>query len=98
MGHEAAHLNEAPFPEKLAEWFVASLCPHGGIVLDPFSGSGTTVVAADRLGRHGIGLDIRHEQGEIARRRIERPHAPAPLLADDEPLPLFAMAGGGGSS
>jgi len=40
-------------------------------VLDPFSGSGTTAAVALRLGRNGIGLDIRRRQAEIARRRID---------------------------
>jgi hypothetical protein len=96
IGHPLAHQNEAPFPETLAEWFIRSLCPPGGIVLDPFSGSGTTVVAAERLGRHGIGLDIRHDQGVIARRRIERPHAPVPRPGRDESLPLFDGASAAG--
>jgi hypothetical protein len=92
MGHKLAHQNEAPFPEALAEWFIRSLCPPGGIVLDPFSGSGTTMVAAERLGRHGIGLDLRHDQGVIARRRIERPHAPVARPGREEFLPLFDEA------
>jgi hypothetical protein len=89
LGHNAAHLNEAPFPEALAEFFVKSLCPPGGIVLDPFSGSGSTVAACLRLGRRAIGLDNRHDQAAIARRRLERPHAPVPRPGRDESLPLF---------
>jgi hypothetical protein len=89
LGHPLAHANEAPFPEALAEFFIKSLCPRGGRVLDPFSGSGTTVVVADRLGRHGIGLDIRRSQGELALRRIEHPHAPVPRPGREEYRPLF---------
>ena len=33
-------------------------CPAGGVVLDPFVGSGTTVMVANQLGRNGIGLDL----------------------------------------
>jgi hypothetical protein len=80
MGHDLAHENEAPFPEDLAEWFVRSLCPPGGVCLDPFSGSGTTVAVCERLGRHGVGGDLRRSQGELARRRIERPHQPRPKM------------------
>lgn len=69
MGHPLAHENEAPFPEKLAAWFIRSWCPPGGKVLDPFSGSGTTVAAAASLGRHGVGCDLRFSQCELARRR-----------------------------
>jgi hypothetical protein len=69
MGHPLAHENEAPFPQKLAEWFIRGWCPPGGIVLDPFSGSGTTVAAAASLGRRGVGTDIRMSQCVLGRRR-----------------------------
>jgi len=71
MGHDLAHANEAPYPEKLCEFFIKSLCPPGGIVYDPFSGSGTTVATAQRLGRIGIGSDVRFNQCELGRRRID---------------------------
>ena len=74
MGHPLAHENEAPFPEALAEWFIRSLCPPGGIVLDPFSGSGTTVAVAHRLDRRGIGFDLRLSQCELGRKRLLNPH------------------------
>lgn len=70
MGSKLAHENEAPFPEKLAEFFIRSFCPPGGIVLDPFLGSGTTVVVANRLGRNYIGIDIRQNQIELTQRRL----------------------------
>ena len=83
MGSDLAHENEAPFPETLVEFFVKSLCPPGGIVLDPFSGSGTTTAVAASLGRRGIGADLRWSQCELGARRVadgllraERPHAP----------------------
>jgi hypothetical protein len=69
MGHHMAHENEAPFPEKLAEFFVRSFCPPGGLVLDPFSGSGTTMAACEKFGRSGIGVDMRASQTELGRRR-----------------------------
>lgn len=70
LGSLLAHENEAPFPEKLAEFFIKSFCPPGGTVLDPFSGSGTTACVAARLGRHGIGIDIRASQKELGERRL----------------------------
>jgi hypothetical protein len=69
MGHHLAHKNEAPFPQKLAEWFIRGWCPPGGLVLDLFSGSGTTVAAALALGRVGVGCDLRYSQCELGRRR-----------------------------
>jgi hypothetical protein len=73
MGSKLAHENEAPFPEALAEWFIKGWCKPGGIVLDPFSGSGTTVAVAKRMGRVGIGCDLRMNQCELGRRRVNEP-------------------------
>lgn len=71
MGHKLAHENEAPFPLKLAEFFVKSFCPPGGRVLDPFCGSGTTGHAALIHGRQFTGIDVRDSQIELTRRRLE---------------------------
>jgi DNA modification methylase len=71
MGHELAHKNEAPFPEELAEFFVKSFCPPGGIVLDPFAGSGTTLAVALRHGRRALGIDLRPSQVDLTHQRIE---------------------------
>ncbi len=70
MGSSLAHENEAPFPEKLAEFFIKSFCAPGSIVLDPFIGSGTTAAVAERFGRRWIGIDIRQSQVELSRKRI----------------------------
>jgi len=84
MGDKLCHENEAPFPEKLAEFFVRSFCPPDGVVLDPFSGSGTTAAVALRWGRKAIAIDIRESQIELARRRIEKVQADLRLLAGTE--------------
>jgi DNA modification methylase len=70
IGSRLAHETEAPFPERLAEFFVRSFCPPGGLVCDPFCGSGTTVAVAKRFGRKGIGIDIRESQIELTERRL----------------------------
>jgi hypothetical protein len=72
MGDPAAHLSEAPFPESLCEHFILSYAPPGGLVIDPFSGSGSSVAVAVKNGRRGLGIDIRDEQVKIARRRVEK--------------------------
>lgn len=70
MGSPIAHENEAPFPESLAEFFVQSFCPPGGITLDPFCGSGTTVAVSRKSGRNAIGIDIRESEIEKSKRRV----------------------------
>lgn len=70
LGDKRAHENEAPFPEKLAEFFVRSFCPPSGIVLDPFGGSGTTLAVAKQWRRKGISCDIRWSQCELMKRRV----------------------------
>src|SRR5690606_9880463 len=70
MGSKLAHENEAPFPQSLAEFFVKSFCPPGGVVLDPFSGSGTTAAAAIANGRRAIAFDVRESQVDLTRRRV----------------------------
>lgn len=72
MGSDLAALNEAPFPQSLAEFFVRSFCPPGGIVLDPFCGSGTTLAAALAHGRRAIGIDVRESQVELSSRRVQK--------------------------
>lgn len=62
----------AVFPESLVETCLLAGCPRGGLVLDPFSGSGTTAVVAQRLKRHFIGIDCVPEYCEIACRRLQK--------------------------
>ena len=60
----------AAMPEGLAEFFVRVASPTDGVVVDPFAGSGTTVVVARRLGRSAGGLELHSDYVEEARRRI----------------------------
>lgn len=70
LGYKLAHENEAPFPEFLAKFIIKSFCPPNGIVLDPFSGSGTTCAVAEKFGRQWIGIDIRESQVALSTKRI----------------------------
>jgi site-specific DNA-methyltransferase (adenine-specific) len=63
----------AVFPEKLVELCILAGCPTNGIVLDPFAGSGTTAVVAQRLGRKYVGIEINSEYCEMARGRLYQP-------------------------
>ena len=72
------HINTVPykgghfaaFPPKLAETCILAGCPRGGIVLDPFFGSGTTGLAAKSLDRHYIGIELNYDYCTLARARI----------------------------
>jgi DNA modification methylase len=57
-------------PLALMVWCLEFL-PEADLILDPFCGSGTTCVAAKKLGRRYIGIDISPEYCEIARKRLE---------------------------
>lgn len=61
----------ARFPEKLAEFFILAGSHDGDVVLDPFSGSGTTAVVAQKNGRHWIGIDTNKDYCDLARARID---------------------------
>jgi DNA modification methylase len=65
----------ATYPPLLVERCIRSSVPVGGVVLDPFVGSGTTLLVAEELGRHGIGIDLKPEYLAMARQRLERPHS-----------------------
>ena len=58
-------------PVSLMRWLVRLACPEGGVVLDPYCGSGTTCVAAVEEGRHYIGIDRDPEFHKLATRRID---------------------------
>jgi site-specific DNA-methyltransferase (adenine-specific) len=59
----------APFPEDLCRLPILATCPEGGIVLDPFCGTGTAMLVAFCLGRRSVGIDISDEYLEMARQR-----------------------------
>jgi site-specific DNA-methyltransferase (adenine-specific) len=51
----------APYPVDLCRIPILATCPEGGVVLDPFCGTGTTLIAARDMGRKSIGIDISRE-------------------------------------
>ena len=60
-----------PKPVKMMEWLVNRGSLKGETILDPFMGSGTTLVACAKLGRKGIGIEIDPGYFDIACRRVE---------------------------
>lgn len=68
LGYEKAHPTQKP--TDLMEWCLGFL-PKSKTILDPFMGSGTTLVACQKLGRSGTGIEIDQDYFEIACRRVE---------------------------
>lgn len=62
----------AAFPQKLIEPMIKAGCPEGGLVLDPFMGSGTTGIVARKLGRNFIGIELNPKYVELANNRIKK--------------------------
>jgi site-specific DNA-methyltransferase (adenine-specific) len=60
-------------PLEIIERMLKASCPPGGLVLDPFMGSGTTAVAARRLGRHFTGFELNPAYCEIIQQRLALP-------------------------
>lgn len=75
VGHSAA------FPIDLPNWFINLFTKPNDVVLDPFLGSGTTAVAATKLGRNYLGIDTSEEYCHIAKNRISgiQLHLPLPI-------------------
>lgn len=62
----------ATFPLKLIEPCILAGCPAGGTVLDPFVGSGTTLLVATQYHRKSIGIELNPEYIEIAKQRLSQ--------------------------
>jgi DNA modification methylase len=75
-------------PVELMEWCLGFL-PKAQTILDPFMGSGTTLVACQRMGRHGIGVELDEAYFEIACKRVEQAASqPDLLIPETQPKPV----------
>lgn len=61
----------APYPVDLCRIPLLATCPKGGIVLDPFCGTGTTMVAALAQGKRAVGIDIACDYLDLTKKRLE---------------------------
>ena len=71
VGLSSEKEHDSPFPEELITYPILRFCPKDGIVLDPFVGSGTTLVAAKHLRRKALGFEIRQDYVELSKKRIK---------------------------
>jgi site-specific DNA-methyltransferase (adenine-specific) len=62
--------HSATFPEGLPEWFIKLFSQEGDIVLDPFMGSGTTNIVANRMLRNSIGVEIEPEYYKMVKEQL----------------------------
>jgi len=81
-GHDAA------FPPALVRRIVLGWSPDGGVVLDPFGGTGTTALVASVLGRRGVSVDRSADYCRIARWRSSDPRERARALGKPQPEPV----------
>lgn len=63
----------AAFPQALPEWFIKLFTKEGDVVLDPFMGSGTTNIIAQKMRRTSIGIEILPEYYEMVKERLSEP-------------------------
>jgi DNA modification methylase len=63
-------VHPAKFPETMAQEFIEFFTKKGGVVLDPMAGTGSTLVAALRAGRHSYGIELNPKYAQIARQII----------------------------
>ena len=90
MGHTC------PKPLAFMERLIARFSVSADTILDPFMGSGTTLVACQKLGRHGIGIEIDPDYFEIACRRVEDAVRQPDLFIEPTPKPEQINLFGGG--
>jgi DNA modification methylase len=70
QGYPGAHF--ATWPEKLVERILLAGCPEGGVCLDPFAGSGTTLQVARRLGRRSVGVELNADYCRMIGERLQQ--------------------------
>lgn len=63
--------HSAAFPEELPEWFIKLFTKEYDIVLDPFMGSGTTNIIAQKMNRNSIGIEIQPYYYDIVQRKLD---------------------------
>ena len=87
IASEGGTVHPTQKPVALMEWCLGFL-PNAKTILDPFMGSGTTLVACQRMGRHGTGIELDPDYFDIACRRVdEAARQPDLLIPETRPQP-----------
>jgi DNA modification methylase len=76
--------HSAAFPEGLPEWFIKLFTEEGDVVLDPFMGSGTTCIVAQKMGRASIGIEILPEYYEMVKEHFKLQPSVLPFVWEIE--------------
>lgn len=79
-GGSTGKVHPAPFPNALPQGILGYLCDRDAIVFDPFAGSGTTIIAAQRSGRRGFGVEVRPRYCDVIAERYQRVTEQLPVL------------------
>jgi len=69
--NKATELHPARYPEELVHQFLGFFTKPGGWVLDPFAGTGATLMACVESGRHGVGLELAERYAAVAQQRLD---------------------------
>lgn len=84
MAKEKDRVHPTQKPVEVMRWCLSFL-PRAQTILDPFMGSGTTLVACQKLGRHGIGIEIDPDYFDIACKRVEEAVRQPDMFVDAKP-------------
>ena len=87
ISHAEGGGHTCPKPIEFMRRLIARFSISGETIIDPFMGSGTTLVACQKLGRHGIGIEIDPDYFEIACKRVEEAARQPDLFIADVPKP-----------
>lgn len=83
---ERAGFHGCQMPEQLLGRIIKSCSNEGDLVMDPFAGSGSTLVVAKKLGRRYLGFELSEDYGTQVRDRLEKVEAGQPLVGAENPL------------
>lgn len=76
MSNKEYRVHPTQKPLALMRWVISKYSDEGALILDPFAGSGTTLVAAKQLGRKYIGIEISEKYVAICKERLKQEQLP----------------------